>query len=263
LCLSPEAGPWSVAATADRRVVILAPAAADLLERLGAGESVVGVTNSVNNFLAAAKVGTHLSPGVEKIASLRPGLIIATSRFNPELAERLGAELFVYEPKTLDEIVESARRLSRLLNREEQGRRLAGELESILASLVAPPNRPTALYETRSAPLSVAGGNTIIKDLLERAGLRYVHSANTGTMAAEYLMANQPEYYFYQDGPMNRNPVPPAERPGWENFRACAWKVDEFDFARPNTGLFETARLLNAALNAENPCARGTEIFRR
>lgn len=241
--------------------MVLAPAAADVLERLGAGDSVVGVTDNVDGFPEAAKVGTHLNPGVEKIASLRPGLIIATSRFSPELAERMGAALFIYEPKTLDAIIENVRLLAAEAGREEQGRALAEELQAMLDGLVPPGRSPTVLYETRSNPLAIARDNSVTTDLLERAGMRYAYPESIGTLSAEYLMANQPEYYMYQDGPMNRNPVTPSERPRWGNFRACSWKVNEFDFARPNTTLFETARILNDIINSENPCAQGAETF--
>ena len=254
LCLNGKAH-------AIEKVVILAPAAADVLERLGCGDSVIGVTNSVSGFPLAVKVGTHLNPGVEKIASLMPSLIIATSSFNPEFAERMGAELFVYEPKTLDEILECVRVLSRKLDREEQGRILADALQTVLDGLKMPQHRPTVLYETRSAPLAIAKGNTVIRDLLERAGMRYALPGNTGGLSAEYLMLNQPEYYIYQDGPMNRNPVRPSERSGWDIFRACSWKVDEFAFARPNTELFETVRVLNSIINSEAPCAKGAAIY--
>lgn len=243
-------------------MVILAPAAADLFERLGAGSSVVGVTNSVSGFPSAARVGTHLSPGVEKMASLKPDLIVASSRFNPELAGRMGAELFVYDPKTLDEILADIRLLAVKLGRKERGDSLADTLQAVLDDLVPPPHRPTVLYETRSNPLTIAKGNTVIKDVLERAGMRYAYPENSGMISAEYLMAHQPEYYIYQDGPMNRNPTRPLSRPGWGSFKACSWKVNEFDFARPNTDLFETARILNGIINSDAPCAKGAEIYR-
>lgn len=252
----------SVSALAAERVIVLAPAAADVLARLDAGGSVVGVTNSVSEFPGAAKVGTHLHPGVEKIASLKPDLIIANSRFNPELAERMGAELFVYEPRTLDEIIKNVRLLAGRLGRDEQGEALAAELQAVLDGLTMPQNPPTALYETRSTPVAVAKRNSVIKDLLERAGMKYVYEGTAGVVSVEYLLVNQPEYYIYQDGPMNRNPEPPRERRGWHRLKSCVWKVDEFDFARPNTRLFETVRTLNDVLNSNDPCARGAEIYK-
>ena len=250
-------------ATAIERVVLLAPAAADIMARLGAGDSVVGVTNNVSDFPGAAKVGTHLNPGVEKVASLRPTLIVAGPRFNPELAARMGVELFLYDPRSLDAIIQSVRELSRKVDREKEGIALAGELQAVLNNLAMPRHRPTALFETRSAPLSLAMRNTVIRDLLERAGMRYAYSQVSGALSVEYLMANQPEFYLYQEGPMNKNPSPPASRPGWEIFRACSWKVDEFAFARPNTRLFDTVRTLNEILNANDPCATGTETYRQ
>lgn len=254
MCLSGNA-------PAIERVVILAPAAADLMARLGAGDSVVGVTNNVADFPAAAKVGTHLNPGVEKVASLNPTLIVAGPRFNPELAGRMGADFFLYDPRSLDAIIDGVRALSRKLGKEREGIILTGELQSVLDGLARPRHRLTALFETRSAPLSMAAHNTVVRDLLERAGLRYAYPETSGSVSVEYLMANQPDVYLYQEGPMNKNPERPVSRRGWGSFGSCAWKVDEFEFARPNTRLFETVKTLNSILNADDPCAAGTNAY--
>lgn len=248
-------------AWAIERVVILAPSAADVLFQLGAVESVVGVTNSVTEFPEAEKVGTHLNPGVEKVASLKPTLIIGSSRFDPALAKRMGADFFLYEPKTLDEIIEAVRILGRIVEREEAGRILADSLETTLKTLRAPEKQLTVLYETRSTPLAIAKEKTIIKNLLERAGLRYAYPQSTGLISAEYLLAHQPDVYMYQQGPMNKNPVPPLERSGWGRLQSCVWKVNEFEFARANTQLFRTVVELNAILNDDNPCSTGVARF--
>lgn len=243
------------------RVVILAPAAADVVFQLGAESSVVGVTNSVTEFPKAEKVGTHLNPGIEKVASLKPTLIVANTRFDAGLAKRMGAELFVYEPQSLDEIVESVRLLGQKIDKEATGRALAESLKSILDNLRVPSKPLTVLYETRSTPLAIAKEKSIIKNLLERAGLRYAYPRSTGMISAEYLLANQPDIYIYQQGPMNKNPVPPRERAGWERLQSCLWKVNEFDFARANTQLFTTVVKLNEILHADNPCEAGIERF--
>lgn len=254
LCLSGNA-------SAAERVVILAPAAADVLTRLNAGDSVVGVTSSVSDFPRAANVGTHMNPGLETIASLKPTLIIAGTKFNPEFAERMGAECFIYHPGTLGEIIASIRILAQKIGKEAEGIRLARELQAALDRLTPPRHSPTVLYETRSIPLSLAKGDAIIRDVLERAGMRYAFAGNAGMVSVEYLMSNQPEIYIYQHGPMSRNPVPPARRPGWDRFGACAWKVSEFDFARPNARLFETVQTLNAILNEDDSCAAGIRRY--
>lgn len=250
------------AVPAGQRIVILAPAAADVLYRLEAGGQVVGVTSQVVEFPSAAKVGTHRNPGIESIAALRPTLIIAPARFDQELATRMGAKIFVYEPKSLEGIVEAASGLADLTGQTERGRELVAYLRDLATQIVPLENPPSALYEVRSNPLSVAAGESIVIDLLERAGFRYPHQGSSGAISAEYLLTRQPDYYIYQDGPMNRNPQPPLERHGWSELKSCVWRVDELEFARPNVRLFEKALELNQILRAENPCAEGMKVFR-
>jgi len=253
-----------MSAHAIERVVILTPAVADILVRLGASESVVGVTRNVTDFPDAVSVGTHLNPGVENMAALRPTLLIVPAGFNADLARRMGAAHFVYAPRTLRDIIRDVLALGTLLGKETEAKTLADSLENILAELKSPKpmeERPTVLYETRSKPLAVARDHTIMVDILETAGLRYAYPDSAGIISAEYLLANAPDYYIYQEGPMNIDPVPPARRPGWGGFRGCAWKVDEFSFARPNTTSFETVRQLNAILTGEAPCAAGRLVY--
>ncbi len=252
----------SIDARATGRVVVLAPAAADILYRIGAADSVVGVTNNVAEFPEAAKVGTHLTPAVETIASLRPTLVITAPGFDGDTVRRMGAEQFVYAPETLREIIEDVRILANKIGKEAEGETLAASLEKVLNELrPVAGERPTVLYETRSTPLGLARNNTIMVDILETAGLRHAWPETGGTVSAEYLLGNSPDYYIYQEGPMNRNPVPPRERPGWGGLRACTWKVDEFAFARPNTRVFDTVRDLNAILTGDEPCRTGQKHY--
>lgn len=253
----------SINALAIGRVVILAPAAADIFYKIGATDTVVGVTNNVMEFPDAAKVGTHLNPAVEKIASLRPSLVVTTPGFDADIIRRMGAEPFVYTPKTLREIINYVRILAKKIGKEAEGEALAVSLEKILDELhPVTGQRPTVLYETRSTPLGLARGNSIIINILETAGFRYAYSETGGTVSAEYLLGNQPDYYIYQEGPMNRNPVVPSKRQGWSSFNACAWKVDEFAFARPNTIVFQTVRELNEILTGDNPCEAGRKHYK-
>lgn len=233
-------------------MVILAPAAADVVNRLGAAELVKGVTNSVKDFPGAEVVGTHRQPEIEKIAALKPTLLITTRDFDPALAERLGAELFIYDPTSLEGIIAAAHDLAIRLDREKQGQALAEHIAMLLGQIdPAPAHRPTVLYEVRAEPLSVAGGNTVIRDLLEKAGFQYAYSGTSGLISVEYLLTHQPDYYIYQVGPMNKNPVPPRERPGWEGLTSHVWKVDELQFARPNITMFETLLELSKVLRSE------------
>lgn len=241
------------------RVVVLAPAAADVLERLGMGDSVVGVTDSVAEFPHAARVGSHRNPVIESLAALKPTLLVTPSWFDASLSERLNAEIFIYNPQSLDTIIAAIHSLASRLGKEREGDELADTLQGILDGLSQPSHTSSVLYEVRATPLSMARKDTVIADLLERAGMRYAYEGNAGMLSVEYLLARQPDVYIYQVGPMNRNPVPPRERNGWGSLRSCIVEVDELQFARANTRMFDTLQKLNAALAAGTLC--GTDAI--
>lgn len=246
---------------AQERIIILAPAAADIIAKLNAGDMVVGVTNNVTEFPAARKVGTHLNPGLEVMAALKPTLLITTVRFTPEMAKRLGAEQYVYDPKDLPGILDDIGNFAQKLDRTAEGAILVQELEAMLAQLKPVAKPPTVMYETRSNPLALAKDNSIIKSMLETAGFSYAYHGASGIVSMEWLLVNQPDYYIYQIGPMNRDPLAPNLRPGWQNFNACVWAVDELEFARANTELFVKVLKLNAILAGENPCENGKLLY--
>lgn len=245
---------------ARERIIILAPAAADIVLKLNAGDMVVGVTNNVTEFSAARKVGTHLNPGLEVMAALKPTLLITPARFTPELAKRLGAEQYVYDPKDLPGILDAIGNLAQRLERSAEGAELIRQLEGMLKQLKPATKPPTVMYETRSNPLSLAKDNSIIKSMLETAGFSYAYHGSSGIVSMEWLLVNQPDYYIYQIGPMNRDPLPPNARTGWQNFSACVWAVDELEFARANTELFAKVLQLNAILAGENSCETGNNL---
>lgn len=254
-CLRPDG--W-----AGERIIILAPGAADIVAKLGAGDQVVGVTAHIDHFPAAQKVGSHMGPVIEVMASLKPTLLITTGRFAPEMADRLGARQYVYDPQHLEDILADIRELAEILDKEKEGAALAAGLENLLAGLQPIENPPSVMYETRSNPLSLAKNNSIIKSMLQAAGFHYAYDGVSGMVSVEWLMAHPPDFYIYQIGPMNRNPIPPDQRPGWQNFDPCVWAVSELAFARANTDLFERVVEMNQMLAGKTPCASGKLLYK-
>jgi iron complex transport system substrate-binding protein len=243
------------------RIVILAPAAADIVEQLGCSENVVGVTNSIEEFPGAERVGTHINPCIECIAVLRPSFLITSANFPAGLSERLKTEQYIYEPHDMQAILGAIDSLGKQLGSERKAGELITLYSGMAKNLIPPKNvktMPKVLYETRSDPLTLAGGNTIMQDALERVGFNFIlASARTGQTSAEFVLKSNADYYIYQVGPMNMNPIPPKERDGWKRLRACVWKVDEKVFARPNTKIFEEVVRLNKILASEDPCKAG------
>ncbi|HEX2122955.1 MAG TPA: helical backbone metal receptor, partial [Thermoanaerobaculia bacterium] len=104
------------------RVVSLAPNLTEMVFAIGAGEKLVG-TDDHSNFPEAAKkiakVG-GMQPNVEKIAALKPDVVIASTEGNhPNLAQALAAAkipLYVVRTDRLEEIAPAMQRLGTLLD---------------------------------------------------------------------------------------------------------------------------------------------------
>ena len=108
------------------RIVLLSPAAGDIIHKLNADAKVVGVTRNLEGFPRATLVGSHIRPNVEIIRSLSPDLLIISSNrfFSKEMAAAVGAEVYYYQPRTLEDIAVQIGKLAKRLNREGQGTEL-------------------------------------------------------------------------------------------------------------------------------------------
>jgi len=237
------------------RIVVLYAAASPILKELGAGGRVVGITRTDHVFDDAVKVGSHLKPNIEMINALRPDLIVAGSRraFPREMAGRVKADVFYYDPRTLEEILVKITRLGRLLERDDEAAVLVERLKQKLSSVQALPERPTVIYEISAKSLRVAGGRSIITSIIEAAG-----GENAVKVAKKHVLLSpekvlelNPDFYIYQVGPMNKNPEPPLKRPFFRTLRSRVVEVPEFEFARPGINAFDAVVDLNKIFRGE------------
>ncbi len=162
------------------RVVSLAPSLTETVYAVGAAERLVGVTDFCD-FPAEAsrkpKVGGIYTPNLEAILSLKPDLVLATTEGNREehvqALGALGLPVYLVRPTDFATVLESIERVGHLLDRAAEGRRLAGamrdEAEGIARSVKSLP-RPRVLYVLWGNPLIVPGRDTLITDLIRRAG---------------------------------------------------------------------------------------------
>jgi len=240
-------------ANAAESAVILAPAAADIFYKLGAGDKVVGVTKNVTEFPEAVKVGTHIRPNAEIIRSLKPDLIIsgsADSYYADAVEAITGASVYKYDPLTLEEILVCVRDIGELTGRTEQAARLVGELKGKLMSVQPLPSVAKVIFEVSQLPYTAAGRGNIASSVIEAAGGKNIVDSDDKLvkLSLERVVASQPDVYIWQTGPMNRNPVPPAERPEFSKMRSKWIHADEKQFSRANTGSFDAVIELNSAL---------------
>ena len=235
-----------------RRIVLLAPAAGDILLQLGLEDQVVGKTKSLEEFPQALKVGSHIKPNVELIKGLEPDLLIISSNrfFSEQMSETVGAETIVYNPNTLAEILEQIGHLAQLTGRETAGAKLSQRLRQQLQGLQQPAKKTRVIYEISDLPLSVAGQGNIISDIIRTAGGEPVDFGNGKIIKlnSEAIIVSRPELYIYQIGPMNQNPTAPEERGDYRLLQARALKVNQLDWSRANSQSFARVVELNQIL---------------
>ncbi|GIL05226.1 MAG: cobalamin-binding protein [Betaproteobacteria bacterium] len=194
LCVAFGAGAQPVAAIDDagsrielarpaQRIVSLAPHLTEQLFAIGAGARIVGTTEFADHPDEAKRiprVARAHSVDLERVAALEPDLIaVWGSGFPPAVLEalrRLGAPVFVSEPKSLADIAGSLERLGTLTASAGAGAAAAAfraRLDALRARYSA--RRPvTVFYQIWPQPLMTLSGRHALNEAIRVCGGRNV-----------------------------------------------------------------------------------------
>lgn len=187
-----------------QRVVSLVPSLTETLFDLGAGDSVVGITDYCifPPDLDRPRVGGTKNPRVGQIRALRPDLVHMNleenlKRHADQIAEF--AQVFVTEPKSVDDVVVLLETLGDLHDRKERAKHLIADLES--ARFKTDPF--TFACPIWKDPWMWCGGDTYVSGLVESTGGRNVLCDRTRypTMPVEEIAALKPDVIFLPDEP--------------------------------------------------------------
>ena len=217
------------AAAPPRRVVALAPSAAEIVYALGAAGSVVGVSDYAAD-LPESKGKTLLGgfvPDLERIASLSPDLAVVsrdgTDRRAAERVAALGIRVVVTDATSLAGVYADIRRVGEALGRGPAAERLVASPERRTAAArerspaLRRPGRWSVLALIWPDPPVVAGPATFVGDLLEKAGLVNVVPSSAGAwprVSHETLVAWNPRFLLKPETPENRAAFSAAFAPG-------------------------------------------------
>ena len=123
-----------------QRVVSLAPNLTEISYEVGGGDALVGATRFANVPDAAArlpKVGSYVALDIEKIVSLKPQLCLAIRDGNPKATvdrlEALGIPVYVFDPRSLEEIIDTVERLGSIYRQEARAESLVSGYRQRLA----------------------------------------------------------------------------------------------------------------------------------
>jgi len=246
-----------------RRVVSLIPSASETLVALGAGDRLVGRTDFDRGpaLDSLPSVGGGVDPNLEKLAALRPDLVIGWETHKPQVRERLrelGIPVFAVSTEDTTDVFRTIGNLGRLMGRtpaaDSLSARLRAEIEAVRASVAGLP-RPSVFFLVWGDPPMTAGPGTFITQLIEVAGGRSIFPdarEKWPNVAMEEIVRRQPEVVVVPVGEMG-SPRVDARAPGWRELRAMKGRGPVLLPAdlvnRPGPRVGETARALRDALH--------------
>jgi len=163
-----------------KRIVTLAPHAAESLYAAGAGDKLVG-TVDYSDYPPAAKkvprVGGYSRVDLEAVAALKPDLVLAWESGNNmtqvEQLKALGLTVYVSQPNTIENVDNQIERLGQLAGTEAVANAVADhfrkQLENLRAANAGKP-KVRVFYQIWKTPLMTVGGPQIITDAIRICG---------------------------------------------------------------------------------------------
>jgi iron complex transport system substrate-binding protein len=250
-------------------IVSMAPSVTETLFAVGAGDRVVGVTDADDYPPEAEEIevaGDFNGPNVEKVLALETDLLVlsfdgTTEEQAAKLEEQTDAQVFVMNPKTVEETIEAVGVVAEAVGEAEGGREVQEEMRAELREVeraVRGEERPTVFYEVYYPPLSTVGPGSFIQDAIELAGGRNVAADAKEaypTYSEEVLLEKDPDFYLF--GAASAGSVDELrERPGYENLTALkeeghAQQVDEDIVSRPGPRITDGVREIAEAIHPE------------
>jgi len=255
------------------RIVCLTEETTETLYLLGQGDRVVGVSGYTVRPTEARKkpkVSAFINARFDKIAELRPDLVLAFSDLQADLAAELtrrGIAVFTFNQRSVAEILQMIRMVGGLVGCQDRAEALAeslaGDLEDIRGRAAAMTRRPRTFFEEWDDPLisgirwveelvEIAGGTPIFPELA-RASLakdRIVDPAEAARRDPEIIVAS------WCGKRMRKATI--QNRPGWKDVTAVRrddiYEIKSTYILQPGpASLTEGVTQLHAIISAWRP----------
>ena len=194
-----------------KRIISLVPSQTELLYDLGLDEKIVGITkfciHPAEQFKSITKIGGTKKLNMDLIRSLQPDLIIGNKEENDqEQMEQLMTEFPVWmsDISDLDDALDMISHIGNLTGKKEKAQEIISQIDQEFAGLSVENSRdPKRIaYFIWKDPYMVAGQQTFINDILERAG--WVNSIKTSRypeLNARELKEADPDWIFLSSEP--------------------------------------------------------------
>ena len=246
---------------APRRIVTLAPNLTEIVFAVGAGASLVGVSE-YSDFPPEARsiprVG-GLEVSAEKVVSLRPDLVLAleegTAKGAVSALAAAGVPVLPVPSGSLDAVLAGIRLVGQRLGRSAAGDRLAADLANRRAAVraraaLSRKTRPRTVILIWPDPPQAAGGGTFVNDLLVEAGGENLLGGRSGwpLVSAEWLATAAIDVLVVPDSGETRGAYERAFREGPLSRGTVAAartvRIEEAVLTRPGPRVFDALERL-------------------
>ncbi|MDR3088741.1 MAG: ABC transporter substrate-binding protein [Desulfobulbaceae bacterium] len=261
------------------RIISLYPAHSDNIMALGAGASLIGVSEEDKELAAGGLPVFSHHDGAERFIAAKPDLVLLRpmiARANPAFVtalRRAGIAVASLQPNTFDQMFAYWRVLGQLTGQEWQAESMIGAFQTRLTALrlkvaaIASENRPRVFFEAIHGKLKTFAPDSIAATALKEAGgvniateASQVRQTNIGVFGKERLLAlgESIDVYLAQQGRMNPVTIAQIENePGFQAIKAVRQKrvylVAEALTSRPTPSLLEGIETIYALLHQERP----------
>jgi len=255
------------------KIISLAPSNTEILFAIGAGAQVVG-RDDFSDYPAEAKSlsnigGSNGKYDYEKIASLKPDLVIASELNTPDQVKSLeDLKITVYylsNPTNLEGMFANLVLIGEMTGHKAQAETLVASLrlrvKAVQNKVSSVTNRPSIFYEldaTDPAKPYTAGPTTFIDQLIQIAGgVNIAGSLNTPwpQLSLEEILVKNPDMILLGDAAYGNSPEQVKQRPGWTDLKAVKdGNIQVFDdnlVSRPGPRIVDGLEILAKIIHPE------------
>lgn len=182
------------------RIVSVAPSITENLFHIGAGDSIVAVTDVCNYPMEANKkirIGSYYKPNIEKILTLKPDIVIGmkegyTEQLKIKL-DRFNIKNVFYEATSIEDIQNIIIDLGKITQIDTS--HIINKIKSTFA--IKPKIQNSAFFLLSSEPIFTVGNNSFINSIMRCAGLSNIThemNANYPQISIELIYQKNPDF---------------------------------------------------------------------
>ena len=190
-----------------RRIISLTPSVTQSIYYLGAREALVGCTS----YCHIAKkdgveiVSSAIKPNLEKIAALKPDLVLASGMISERdinTLRRLGIKVEILStPKSYEEICTQFAAIGKLTGKEHEANQIIKNsrerVNSVYTKMMASGKRDRFFIQIGAAPIYTVIPHTFMDDYIKFSyGENIACDLESGTIGREFVVARDPDYIF-------------------------------------------------------------------